>query len=182
MKLKIFDIPEEGLDIKAQSGTDTWFSDLVQDAFQQDYLKANPAALNIHLLKTCDNISLTGSAKIHLTPVCGRCLERFENHLEIPLHVDLAPYQKTDGKEGGEAELDAEDLNFAFYKGEEIDLSDIVREMLVLEIPLRYLCNESCRGLCPRCGQNLNTKTCGCVQPQEGSQFAVLSSWRHQKK
>jgi uncharacterized protein len=73
-----------------------------------------------------------------------------------------------------ETELTGEDLNFAFYKGEEVDISAIVKEMLVLEIPLRYLCQDSCKGLCPRCGQNLNVKSCSCVPVQGDPRFAVL--------
>lgn len=174
MKLKILDIPEGGLDISAKASVDGWFNSLVQGAYQEDYQKGRPASLQLHILKTCDNISLTGAAEIELTPSCDRCLETFESHIEVPLHVDLAPYQEVEYEEGEETELAEEDLNFAFYKGEEVDIGKIIREMLVLEIPIRYLCAESCKGLCAQCGQNLNLGACSCAPHRVDPRFAPL--------
>lgn len=175
MKLKLLEIPEEGLDLEASAGEDSWFRDLIQDAFQEDYHRGSPARLELHLFKTCDNISLTGSAEIEINPSCDRCLENFEKHFIVPLHVDLAPVKESDPREKDAVpETADEDLNFAFYQGEEIDVGEIVREMLLLEIPYRYLCSESCKGLCPRCGQNLNVKDCSCPKRSGDSRFSVL--------
>ena len=176
MKIKVMDIPEEGLDIRALAQDDRWFLDVIKEAFQEDYQKGSAASLDLHLMKTCDNISATGSVVIDLTPSCARCLESFKKRTTVPLHVDLAPLKEAGIEEGEELELGSGDLNFAFYKGEEINLGEIVREMLMLEIPLRYLCKEACRGLCTHCGQDLNEATCGCAPAHGDSRFAVLKS------
>jgi len=184
MKLAILDIPEEGFDIQVQikgkkDKPDTrWYSELLQEAFQEDYPKGKAASLNLHVLKTCNNVSLTGTSEVDLTPTCDLCLEPFEKHFVVPLRLDLAPYHESlespesSFEEG--SELAEADLNFAFYKGSEIDLKDIIEEMIVLEIPIRYLCKEDCKGLCPKCGKNLNQKSCACSGTKGHSQFAVL--------
>lgn len=171
MKFRVPDIPEEGLEIQADASKD-WFGNLVQDAFQEDYQKGGALSLTLRLTRTCDNVSLTGTVEINLRPSCDRCLEAFSRHITIPLDVDLLPYRKEDS--GEKEEGDAEDLNVSFYKGEEIDVSQILREMLVLEIPFRYLCSESCKGLCPRCGQNLNRGSCSCSASKGDPRFAIL--------
>lgn len=155
MKLKIHNIPEEGLDLAVKADADRWFGEVVRDAFREDYHRENAATLDLHILKTCENIALSGAAQIDISPCCARCLESFERHLTIPVHVDLAP-------DHGHGTGPEEDLNFAFYRGDEFDLAEILRETLMLEVPLRHLCQESCKGLCPRCGQNLNREGCSC--------------------
>ncbi|MBM4294554.1 MAG: DUF177 domain-containing protein, partial [Deltaproteobacteria bacterium] len=61
-----------------------------------------------------------------------------------------------------EEELTAADLDVDFISGENIDLQGIVREQIILSMPLKPLCHEDCRGLCPGCGANLNREACTC--------------------
>ena len=65
--------------------------------------------------------------------------------------------------------LREEDIGLAYYEGEEIDLTPLVHEQALLALPTRPLCTEGCRGLCPRCGTNLNAGPCGCpAGPRDG--------------
>jgi uncharacterized protein len=180
MKLKVFDIPEDGMDFRASAShvRDRWFEGLVVDAFREDYPKGNPAELDLHILRTSDNVQLSGAAEVTLKPSCARCLDPFEKRVSVPLHVNLAPHKSMHFEEDeNEDGLDQEDVAFSFYKGEEIDLSEIIREMLLLDIPLRYLCSESCKGLCPRCGRNLNVDSCACAKTPADPRFAVLKQF-----
>ena len=59
------------------------------------------------------------------------------------------------------------DVVVGYYDGERLDLGDVLREQLYLTLPLKRLCREDCRGLCPTCGKNLNTGACGCPPPEE---------------
>lgn len=163
----------------AEKSTDrsdnAWFTGVLTDAFGEDYRPGSRAELDLHVLRTGDNVQLSGAAELDLKPECDRCLEAFEKRVTIPLHVNLAPHGRMHFEEGeSEDGLDDEDAAFSFYKGEEIDLSEILREMLVLDIPLRYLCSEACKGLCPRCGKNLNIETCACAVQAADPRFAVL--------
>lgn len=185
MKLKVFDIPEDGMNVTASStagAQDAWFERVVEEAFQGDFPKGGRAQLDLHILRTSDNVQISGVAEIDLKPTCDRCLESFQKRVSVPLHVNLVPRQAPDfelGEEEGTNEgldegLDEDDVAFSFYQGEQIDLSAIICEMLVLDIPLRYLCTESCKGLCPQCGQNLNTGTCACSKTPVDPRLAVL--------
>ncbi|MBI3541023.1 MAG: DUF177 domain-containing protein [Deltaproteobacteria bacterium] len=170
MKLNLNDISEDGLDLKVDDGSDgtkkddtknAWWRDLLQAVFQETYrpneqAKLVCAKLVLRIEKTCDNITLQGTAKLATHPTCARCLEVFGKKITVPIQIHLAPFL------GGDGSSIEDDLNFAFYKGDEIDLAAILREMFLLEIPIRYLCKESCKGLCAQCGENLNVKTCQC--------------------
>ena len=174
MKINIIDIPEDGMNLEVSAQADPWFQAVVVESFGGDYLKGAEAKLDVHLIRTGKNVQLTGGVLIDLKPACGRCLENFDRRLEVPLHINLAPRKDLSFGEDEEKELEPDDVNFSFYNGEEIDLDQIVREMTLLEIPLRYLCSEDCKGLCPQCGKNLNQETCSCKVKPVDSRFAAL--------
>jgi len=129
-------------------------------------------------LKTMQNVSLSGDVKLEMHPTCARCGRDFDTLLEVPLVRNLAPYFPSPKSEmisaEEEIELSADDLEFSFYHHEQIDIGEIVVEEILLAMPIRYLCEESCRGLCPQCGINLNEGSCSCQEEVEGSPFAVL--------
>ena len=72
--------------------------------------------------------------------------------------------------------LTADDLALSYYRGEEIDLSPLVREQTILALPTRPLCDPECRGLCPRCGASRNEEDCGCVVDAGDPRLAVFRS------
>ena len=65
-----------------------------------------------------------------------------------------------------ERELAEEDVDISYYRDDQIDLTELLREQFYLAVPMKPLCREDCRGLCPSCGTNRNTGTCQC-QPAE---------------
>ncbi len=131
---------------------------------------------------------------------CGRCLEPFT----VPVNVDVttrfvppADFAKvtaeTAARAGGlKAVLDdAEDvedvdieavdedmLGLAEYRDEKIDLGEVVREQLYLALPMKPLCQEDCKGLCPVCGGNRNRETCTCQQEWVDPRMAALKEWK----
>jgi uncharacterized protein len=101
--------------------------------------------------------------------------------LDVPFLRNMAPFFPN--PEGGlnkeeEVELSADDLEFSFYHQEEIDLAEIVSEEIVLALPMRFLCQEFCQGLCPTCGVNLNSQTCQCRPQEPLSPFSVLQGFK----
>jgi uncharacterized protein len=72
----------------------------------------------------------------------------------------LAP--KDTAPDGAEVELTSEELDIYYYDGEEVDIDSYVFEEVMLNIPIKALCSESCKGLCPSCGKNLNSEDCRC--------------------
>jgi len=79
-------------------------------------------------------------------------------------------------------ELRTDDLDFGFYEGEVVDLSPLIYEQIMLQIPMKILCSEACKGLCPQCGANLNVGNCDCRKDQGDERFAVLRNLKISKK
>ena len=99
---------------------------------------------------------------------CGRCLEPFVKELDEDLDLFFMPHgtEPDADEEEQEVELSDRDMVVAYYDDDRIDLGEMVREQMLLALPLRRLCREDCRGLCPSCGVNRNTGSCEC-QPTE---------------
>ncbi len=91
---------------------------------------------------------------------CGRCLEEFQS--QISRHFAFVLVPQCDALAARKWE-DEEDVELAYYQGEYVDLSPLVREQIFLSLPTRPLCHEACKGLCPNCGSNLNLGPCSCA-------------------
>jgi uncharacterized protein len=92
--------------------------------------------------------------------------------VEAPFHVYLVVPRE--GADQEEVELLDEDMEVDFVKGDAVDLSDMVREQIYLSLPVRSICKESCRGLCPVCGANLNETSCSCGKAESHPAFSKL--------
>lgn len=110
------------------------------------------------------------SGQLELT--CSRCLEPFT--LPVAADFDLRYVPRTENTGEGEKEVDEDDLATAYYSNEQIDLTHLIMEQFQLAVPMKPLCADDCKGLCPQCGTNLNTGTCDCNQKWDDPRFAAL--------
>lgn len=102
------------------------------------------------------------SAELELE--CSRCLEKIEKNFEIPFKAAfVAPENYTQAKE---SELNADDLDISVIEGNEIDLTELVREQILLNLPEQVFCSEDCKGLCEKCGANRNLINCNCEETE----------------
>ncbi|HKK21346.1 MAG TPA: DUF177 domain-containing protein [candidate division Zixibacteria bacterium] len=90
---------------------------------------------------------------------CARCLTDFEADLTNSADFIVCTQETYDNRKDA---IDDED--YVLLKGTDLraDISDIVRQTIILALSMKPLCSESCKGLCPQCGANLNERTCGC--------------------
>lgn len=103
---------------------------------------------------------------------CTRCLEPIAQELKIPFDVSfITPEYDTQAKE---AELNASDLEIAVFEGDQLDLTELVREQILLNLPEQTFCREDCKGLCPKCGQNRNLIDCKCEENEIDPRWAAL--------
>ena len=132
----------------------------------------------VHVQVTCyrsgREIFFHGGLKGEVEGDCSRCLESFPFVIEKSFDFVLTPDPLPTNKN---MELTADEMGLSFYSGEDIDLSPYVREQTLLALPLRPLCSESCRGLCPGCGAELNRIGCGCTSPGD-PRMAVFRNLR----
>ena len=82
--------------------------------------------------------------------------------VDAPFDLLYLPHAENAGE--GEVEVEDDDLTTAFYRDDEIDLGQLMREQFYLALPMKPLCREACQGLCPQCGTNLNSGTCDCAR------------------
>lgn len=118
--------------------------------------------LALEIQKDGTQFHLVGRVTTTLGLTCGRCLEPFSFPVDLSFNLLYVPHTANQGE--GEVEVEDDDLSVAYYRNEGIDLGQLMREQFYLALPMKPLCRESCRGLCPTCGTNLNAATCSCVQ------------------
>ncbi len=141
----------------------------------RDYTVQGPISVTMSHYRAGTEVFLEGDLSARTTAVCARCAEEFVASSTRSFRYVLAPKVLDDSADG---EQQAEDVEYSHYGGEEIDLSAPVREQLLLALPTRPLCGEDCRGLCPRCGANLNLVACGCAIVEPNLGLAVLNSFK----
>jgi uncharacterized protein len=119
-----------------------------------------PLHLVGELTKKLVQIDVEGKISGEIELICSRCLEnaaaKIENNFKVAFVTD--DYFTTEI----EAELNEEDLDVSLYDGETIDLVELAREQVLLEVPTHFVCRVDCKGLCPKCGNNRNNQTCNC--------------------
>lgn len=95
---------------------------------------------------------------------CTRCLQAIEKDLEILFNVTYVTTENyTDAKE---SELREQDLDVSIFDGHKIDLGELVREQIILNLPEQIFCSEDCKGLCAKCGANRNLIDCNCEEKE----------------
>ncbi len=109
---------------------------------------------------------LNGTLQAQGRAECSRCLAAFDLRWDVPVEITVLRDVATDEGEG-------DSLVIRQRKGE-VDLTEAVRESVVLALPLAPLCREDCRGLCPRCGIDRNTGTCDCAEEDIDPRWAGL--------
>ncbi|MGW8194150.1 MAG: YceD family protein [Desulforhopalus sp.] len=125
-----------------------------------------------------DTVLLTGELAGQFTVACARCGEPVEQDLQSEFEY-LITTQKEDVSELQEVECSNEQADTLYLKEPEIDVDAILREQTYLAVPMKALCSEDCRGLCPGCGACLNSESCRCPDDNSSSPFAVLGKLRN---
>jgi len=167
MAIKINDIPPEGMTIEVLDK-----ADLFQEGAKTAEFRANIT------IKPEENGIFHISGALNATTVleCSRCLKEFSFAIkDAAMDFDLAPEQLLEAP--GEHELGRGELDMEFYKGDEIEPAEVIREQVLLALPMVPVHAADCKGLCPICGADLNERACTCTQEAMGSPespFAVL--------
>ncbi|MBI3753774.1 MAG: DUF177 domain-containing protein [Deltaproteobacteria bacterium] len=169
--MDIRDIPAEGLqlDIAVEE------SELHAIAGEVVFLILSPVAANLTLLKSDGEVFVRGDMASALKLQCARCLKEFE--YKISSHIDIV-YARGAEYAIKEKKLTQAEAGINHLEGHEIDINSVLLEQLSLDVPMQPVCRPDCRGLCHRCGADLNQGQCGCSAPEQANQrFARLKTF-----
>jgi uncharacterized protein len=126
--------------------------------------------VKINIQKVQDDFYCQGVVTAPVEEECSRCLTLFDAELSGDFSFII--------KSGEEkpTSLSSENGNIFYVKRNEpvIELNDVIRESLILALPLKPLCDQDCKGLCPNCGVNLNEETCDCVSEESDERWEGL--------
>ncbi len=167
MKVIIADIPKEGLefDFKDEVVSDTILS---------------PVSAHLRVEKFDTEVLVKGELTTEVHLQCSRCLKDFRQTLSIPVEAVYHPAEEL-RKEDHYA-IPNEELDTDFYIGEELDLFTIMKEQIELNLPMKPLCDEACKGLCTLCGKDLNEGKCTCTITDTDPRFAALKQLKKERK
>ena len=149
-----------------RGGTDEIVRQYQPEAFTlvgEDFRIVAPVRLTARITKDAEKVRLVGRVQTTLETDCGRCLEPFQ--VAVDAKLDLMFLPDTGGgaeKAAGEKEVREEDVGVSFYADDTIDLGVMMRDEFYLALPMKPLCKDDCKGLCPVCGANRNREACTC--------------------
>ncbi len=130
-----------------------------------------PESIEVELTatKSGDEIIFQGTISTLIEAECARCLELFEKPISSKLQFVI---QFLDV--GGSEDMGDDDFVVLPKTSEDYDISERIREAIILELPYKPLCEINCKGLCPMCGENLNETDCGCTQDKTDERWDTL--------
>ena len=120
-----------------------------------------------------NDIRLRANYSADFEILCARCVDP----VKVPLSgdFDLIFRPEAADADAGERSITADETEIGYYQESGLSLEDVVREQVLLSLPSRTLCTADCKGLCPRCGQNLNQAKCSCDEAPADSRWNALA-------
>jgi len=165
MKINVSDIRDEGLHIHTHMSPG-WLDNIPEmESGGEGMRLASDIDVDLVLTKSLREVTVEGSIGFSIDAPCSRCLEPVRLELRPDIRLLLSPADKV---------KDVDDIDHETYRGDEVDLDDYLRGQIAISLPVKVVCREDCKGLCPNCGANLNRETCDCEKDWEDPRFAAL--------
>ncbi len=164
-------IPETGQAYDLRIGVDDW-----KPVESEDGILALNEPLRIHMevRRAGNRFSLSCRLKGCVLLRCDRCLGEFPQEIDSEFQTVLSLPREENPP--AERELEENDLEVQEGSDEEVDVLQWIREQLLLDLPMKHLCRGDCKGLCVRCGKDLNQGPCACVSDEGHPGFQTLNT------
>ena len=134
-----------------------------------------PVEISVKVTRMHEDVLAEGEARTRARTECSRCLDDVELELVGQFQALYVPEGGAYAKRAGRRDFEWGDQRVNFYSDLTLDLSDEVRQCVLLELPMKPLCRPDCAGLCARCGHNLNEGPCECKPEEPDDIWAKLS-------
>ncbi len=178
MEFRVSELEREPIDFDVEMAPGT--VDFGEEAEQAGQLAAEGRAEVLHEHRgprdIVADIRLRGSFAGRFQVPCARCVEP----VEIPLgaEFDLIFRPAAADSEATERSITAPETEIGYYQKDSLSLADVLREQVLLSLPVRTLCKPDCKGLCPRCGENRNSQPCNCEEGPSDPRWEALAGLR----
>jgi uncharacterized protein len=180
--IHVDDIKPEGLVLELEE-TSTAFPVLHEMTESGDCRFSAPIHISLRALHLHDLVEVEGRVGTMVRYSCSRCLKEFDLPVEEDFAVTYARHLPAVHEEDDEgSELTAEDLGLILFHGDDIDLTEAIQDQVIMALPVRPLCSDECKGLCARCGADLNQGACGCDRSDFNIKFSALKDLKINKK
>jgi len=157
--IHLADVPPEGLSVEGKVELDIHH-------FDTQYVSSiTESGMSVRIQRITGGYTLRGKLTCSVDLVCSRCLESFTSRVTVPMDLRLIPQPE-------------DDPGTYTYSEHHLELEPLLEEMLQLQIPMKPLCSDACRGLCPACGVNRNHGTCECSKDTADPRWNTLMNIR----
>ena len=178
MRIEIRQLEHQAVDFDEQIGPGV--IDLGSEVRQSGNLNARGRAQLVRehhgKHRLINDIRVAGEVNTQVEAACARCLEPIVQNVAKKFDLLYRPQGIDAGKE--EMSVTTAEAEVGYYQGEGLLLEDVLREQVLLALPLKAICREDCRGLCPHCGRNLNQEQCNCAEPADDPRWSALRDLR----
>jgi uncharacterized protein len=171
MKISVDEIPQSPKEIQFSESIEE-LNEVYRQSNDCEFSFPPKLAVELAYYRSGQDIVFHGRFNGEVGARCGRCLEDYRFAMDNHFDFVLTPDQTKFGRRA--EELSRGDLGLSYYSGEEIDLAPLIAEQVILALPTRPLCRESCRGLCGTCGTNLNNESCSCSAAAGDPRMAIF--------
>lgn len=177
MKIKIDHIKHTAYELHVEKPID-FFPVLARMQSDGECAFSGPVTADITVEREFDHLKAVGRVHVPTELTCGRCLATYASAVDSAFRIIFRKETARHTEVEDETELCDDDLIASTYSGDEIDLAHEIEEQVAMEIPLKPLCDEECKGLCPVCGADLNTGSCSCSREPVNLKFSALKDFK----
>lgn len=169
MKIVISEIPDEGIDLE-----------LAENITVTEIRITSPVKGFLKITKVKTEVMAQGAIDTNVELQCSRCLKNFILPLKNSISVVYHPVEEIISEEAHA--LKDDELEIGFYRSSVFDTDDLIREQILLALPMKPLCSSDCKGLCSKCGTDLNLVKCNCETKEIDLRLAVLKQLLDKKE
>lgn len=168
MIVRVSDLDEDGIHIETSERPE-WLVNVPEllDGAKPSHI-ASGFDIDIQVNKVLKEVTVNGNVSFSVEDQCSRCLKKVSIDLKPDINLVITPEEGIDHED--------DDLNHETYVGDEVDISNYIREQIAMSLPLKVVCREDCKGLCADCGINLNEKECECSGQKIDPRLEVLKN------
>lgn len=187
MIVNVEQIREKGLELNEPISPELLDSALNAEGRDTGFRAVEGSTLNARFRKVSRGVILDGAFDFTVKAPCKRCVQEVIRTFPVEFTLNLVPeallradHQSEEGEDDASGEsggsFDLEKAEEDVFNGKTIDLDPIVREQVLLALPMNVVCGEDCKGLCPMCGQNRNEAQCVCEPTVVDPRLAALKN------